>query len=460
MACLVAALMLFPLQSAKACSCFMGDPRDEFARADAAFVGTFVEKHLAEPPDPDGGFNSGDDTIYTFVLETEYKGELGNPGDTVEVHSAFAGASCGLEVVEGESYGFFLEAREPDMVWASNLCRQTSPEMMAEAASPLPEPDGEGPVRMVVGGSFGAAQLIGLDAEARTLGYGMGDTDVYRLDVCPGGERAVELGRPAPYPEPPHLFVRDLSTYETVGEIALPFGRVQQWRRLDPQDVQCRDNLGERAVVFATNYNEPEAKSVLLAVEGNGGAPIHEGTARSATFAGRSVYLQTGNWGRDLVKVNLATGAVRSVARLPGLYSSRLALSPDRDRLAGLAYPDYRDERQKPVRFYTVDVSGGRATIRIKAFSTPELFGEPGWMSARRPIAFISYPGPSQVFDLRLRTVARFGVWETQDTVMAGRTAWGTGYDGALYKVRLPDGDVVKVRDLPSPVAGPLDVVP
>lgn len=460
MACLVAALMMFPLQSAKACSCFLGDPRDEFSRADAAFVGTFVEKHLAEPPDPEGGFGSGDDTVYTFLLETEYKGELGDPGDTVEVHSAFSGASCGLEVEEGQSYGFFLEMREPDMVWASNLCRQTSPEMMAEAASPLPEPDGEGPVRMVVGGSFGAAQLIGLDSESRTLGYGMGDTDVYRLDVCPGGERVVELGRPGSYREPPHLFVRDLSTYDIVNEVALPFGRGQQWPRLDADDVRCRDRSGARAVVFATNYNEPEAKSVVLAVEGNGGAPVHEGTARSATFAGRSVYLQTGNWGRKLVKVNLGTGAERPVARLPGFYSSRLALSPDRERLAGLAYPDYRDPGQEPVRFYTVDVGGRRATIRVEAFSTNELYGEPGWMSARRPVAFISYPGPSRVFDLRLRTVARFDRWEAQDTLMIGRTAWGTGYDGALYKVPLPDGDVVKVRDLPSPVAGPLDVVP
>src|SRR5688572_15221877 len=107
-ACFVGALMLFPLQSAQACSCVLGDPRDAFAQADAAFVGTFVEKHLAEPPDPSGEFTSADDTIYTFVLETEYKGELGDPGDTVEVHSAFSGASCGLEVHEGESYGFFL----------------------------------------------------------------------------------------------------------------------------------------------------------------------------------------------------------------------------------------------------------------------------------------------------------------------------------------------------------------
>lgn len=460
MACLVAALMLFPLQSAKACSCVFSDPRDAFAEADAAFVGTFVEKHLAEVPDPDGGFSSGDDAIYTFVLETEYKGELGDPGDTVEVHSAFSGASCGLEVEEGQSYGFFLEMREPDMVWASNLCRQTSPETMAEAASPLPTPDGEGPVRMVVGGSFGAAQLIALDSESRTLGYGMGDADVYELDVCPGGERVVELGRTGSYPDPAHLYVRDLSTFETVSEIVLPFGRDQQWRRLDPNDVHCRDRLGERSVVFATNYNEPEAKSVLLGVEGNGGAPIHEGTARAATFAGGSVYLQTGNYGRRLVKVNLATGAGRSIARLPGLYSSHLALSPDRERLAGLAFPDYRDEEQKPVRFYTVDVSGGRATIRIKAFSTSELYGEPGWMSARRPLAFISYPGPSQVFDLRLKTVARFPQWEAQDTLMVGRTAWGTGFDGGLYKLRLPDGEGVRVRLLPSPIALTLDVVP
>ncbi|HEX2049466.1 MAG TPA: hypothetical protein VHJ34_02405, partial [Actinomycetota bacterium] len=74
---IVCALVVLPVQPAKACSCFYGDPRDRFQEADGAFVGTFLESHPVEP----NPSSSGADTIYTFLLDEEYKGELGEPGD-------------------------------------------------------------------------------------------------------------------------------------------------------------------------------------------------------------------------------------------------------------------------------------------------------------------------------------------------------------------------------------------
>ncbi len=449
-ACLVLALVLLPVQSASACSCALGDPRDSFARADGAFVGTFLESHLAEPPDPDGGFSSADDTIYSFRLDEEYKGELGEPGDVVEVHSAFSGASCGLEVEQGERYGLFLEVREKDGAWRSSLCSQVSPKEMREAASPLPAPYGEGPLALLVGGSFGDAQVMGLDERGRTLGYGFGGSEVTRLDVCPGRERALEIGQT--YPEPPHLFVRDLSTYRIVRELRLPYGRGQAYPRQDPAGLECRDRLGRRLVIFSTNYREPESKSLVLKIRGNVGTRLHEGTARAATFVSNRVYLQEGRWGRDLVRLSLRTGAVRPVVKLPGKYSGALSASPDGDRLAGIAYPDYGNVDSKPTRFYTVDVSGGPAVVRIRALVTGDTFAFAAWMTRSRPVVFMSYPGPSRVFDLRLKVVSRFGRWPARAPAMIGRKAYGTGYDGGLYRVRLPYGEVRKVRNLPSPV--------
>ncbi len=455
-ACITAAVLLLPIHPARACSCAPGDPRDSFARADGAFIGTFLEKHLAEPPDPNGGFSSGDDTIYSFRLDEEYKGELGEPGDIVEVHSAFSGASCGLETQEGRQYGLFLQRRD-DGAWSSSLCSQTSPEEMREAASPLPAPTGEGPLRMLVGGSFGDAQVIGLDSRGRTLAYGYGGTDVYRMDVCPGGRRALEIGQT--YPEPPHVFVRDLSTFEVVREVELPYGRRQRYPRQDPTAFDCRDRLGRRVVIFSTDYREPEAKSLLLKIAGRTGTILHTGTGRSATFVGRYVYLQEGRWGRDLVRVSLRGGAERPVIKLPARFSSVLVASPDGEKLAGIASPAWDRMETDATDFYIVDVSARRATLRTRSLGSGEIYGYPGWMNARRPVAFMSSER-GRVFDLRLRTVSRFGRWNAYQPTIIGRAAFGTGYDAELLKVRLPDGEVRKVRDLPSPVAYSVVKVP
>jgi hypothetical protein len=456
-ACLVAALLLIPIQSARACSCALGDPRDSFARADGAFVGTFLESHLAEPPQPGEPHSSAADTIYSFRLDEEYKGELGEPGDIVEVHSAFSGASCGLEVQPGEAYGLFLDMRERDAAWSSSLCSQVSPRTMREAASPLPAPNGEGPIKMIVGGSFGEAQTIGLDSRGRTLAYGFGGTDVSLVDVCPGRERSLEIGQT--YPERPHLFVRDLNTFETLREFAMPYGRGSDNPRQDPSALDCRSRNGRRAVVFSTNYNEPEARSLVLEIEGTSATVVHRGTGRSATFASRHLYMQEGSFGRRLVRLSLRTGRTRNVTTLPGKYSSALALSPDEKRLAAIAYPAYDEIESAPTRFYTVDVSGGRITTRTRTLLKGESYGFPAWVSSRRPAVFMGYPGASKVFNLRLGVIARFGRWPAGEPAIVGRRAFGTGWDGGLYKVRLPGGDVTKVRRLPSPVTYALEAV-
>ena len=455
-ACLVGALLLIPVESARACSCIQGDPRDQFAASEAAFVGTFVESRPAEPPDPGGGFSSMDDTIYSFRLDEEYKGELGEPGDIVEVHAAADGASCGLEAQTGQDYGLFLEVREGDGVWTSSLCSQVSPQTMREAASPLPAPTGEGPLKMIVGGSFGDAQVMGLDARGRTLGYGFGGSDVVQVDVCPGGETALEIAQD--YPERPHLFVRDLSTFRTVRELAMPYGRGSDNPRQDPSALDCRSSGGRRAIVFSTSYNEPEARSLVLDIEGRDADVLYEGTGRSATFSSRHLYMQEGTFGRDLVKLSLRTGRAEKIASLPRKYSGTLALSPDEKRLAGIAYPDYEDIETKPTLFYTVDVSGGRSTVRTRELFTGESYGFAGWMSSRRPVVFMRYPGPSSVFNLRLRTVARFPRWPANEPAILGRKAFGAA-DGFLYKVRLPAGEVRRVRRLPSPVTYTMEAV-
>lgn len=460
--CAALALAVLPVTSAKACSCGPLDPRDALASSDGAFIGTFVESHLAEEPDPTDPFTSDADTIYTFTLDESYKGELGQPGDVVEVHSAYTGASCGLEVQPGEKYGLFLSVRSGDGAWSSNLCRQVSPETMRTAASPLPAPTGEGPARMLVGGGFGKAQLMALDSRGRTLAYGFGDREVYHADVCPDSKRSVEIAQT--YPEPPVLVIRELPSLDTVKRIELPYGRGQTFPRQSAAGVSCRTTFARRAVIFSTNYNEPRALGMLLAVRGQEATVLYEGSARAAVFGDRAAFLSAGDWGRQLVKVSLRTGRDRRLASLPGRYQLSLSLSPDGERIAGIAMPPWDDMDSQPTRFYTVRVTGRPARVRTRSLGTGEMYGHTGWMTSRRPVAFMEGPGRSRVFDLRLRAVSRFGQWPARPPVILGRVAFAPGYGGyesaALYKVRLPRGEVRIRRTLPSPLAYTIVEVP
>ena len=69
--------------------------------------------------------------------------------------------------------------------WTSGLCSQIDPDVLLQAAQPLPAPDGVGPVRFVVGGNLGENRLMALDRKGRTLAYGTGDGDARDVDVCP-----------------------------------------------------------------------------------------------------------------------------------------------------------------------------------------------------------------------------------------------------------------------------------
>lgn len=459
--CVAVALAVLPLQAAKACSCGPLDPRDAFESSDGAFVGTFIESRLADPPGPGEPFSSGADTIYSFTLDEEYKGELGEPGDVVEVHSPYSGASCGLEVQPGQDYGLFLDVRERDGAWTSSLCAQVSPETMRRAARPLPKPNGEGPPRMLLGGSFGRAQVMSLDARGRTLAYGFGGREVVHVDACPGSRRSVEIAQT--YPEPPVLVVRELPTLDVIRKVELPMGRRQKFPRQDAAALGCRTQFARNVVVFSTSYREPEATSMLLRIKGPKTSVLHRGSGRAAVFGNRHAFLTSGDLGRDLVKVSLRTGRERHLARLPALYQDSLSLSPDGMRLAGFARPHWDDMETEPTLFYTVKVAGGDARVRTRSLGRGEVYGHSAWISRRRPVAFIEYAGGSRVFDLRLRVVSRFGNWPGRRPVIVGRTAYAPGWGGetsSLLKVRLPHGEVRSVRKLPSPIAYAITEVP
>jgi hypothetical protein len=110
----LAALVLLSLAfaaDAYACSCLPVNLERDLPKADAAMIGTVLERRTSESS-----------RVYLFRLEQVYKGELEN---RVEVVTARGGAACGLELAVGQRVGLLLD-RDGER-WRSGLCSQVDP---------------------------------------------------------------------------------------------------------------------------------------------------------------------------------------------------------------------------------------------------------------------------------------------------------------------------------------------
>lgn len=76
------------------------------------------------------------------------------------------GASCGLEVAEGARVGLFLTLTD-DGIWTSGLCSQIEPEVLLRAAAPLPEPNGVGPIWLIIGVAILVAIAVAFTRRSR-----------------------------------------------------------------------------------------------------------------------------------------------------------------------------------------------------------------------------------------------------------------------------------------------------
>jgi hypothetical protein len=104
-------LLLASSGAALACTCAPLVLERDLPRADAAFVGTVLERRA------DGG-----EATLLFRVEQIYRGELES---RVEVVTAPDGAACGLEADVGDRLGLLLE--RDGASWRSGLCSQVEP---------------------------------------------------------------------------------------------------------------------------------------------------------------------------------------------------------------------------------------------------------------------------------------------------------------------------------------------
>ena len=434
---LVSVVIVASALPANACSCYMGDPYEAFENADGAFNGEFLSRRVSP---------SGYSATYTFRVVEDFKGDL---DELVEVASSADGASCGLgKLSQGRNYGLLLYGSNREG-WSSGLCSQMRPTQLREVSQPLPPPDGEGPIELLVGGSLGPARTIALDKEGRTLAYGLGEGRVGAIDVCPGSTRFVELYYDR---RKTGLVVRDTASMDIVGERELVF-KGSWWWGQSISALHCSDADASEVIVASTDYDERYAQSFIWSVRDQDTSVLYAGTAQVHSFVGDRVYMRERKRGRVLSYFDLADRERVVVSRkLPRRIG--LSLSPDGSKLADVTGGDFG-------RLKLVDVSVDPPAVQVKDLG----FGIAGSIEWLDDNTMALLPGTYDnskvlLFDLSLRRIETLpGRWYTLNNVMAADDlAYGVGW-GNVYRAAFPDGPAELLRSFTSPEIFALDVL-
>ncbi len=412
---LVVAALAGAAEPARACSCVPPDPWSFLEKADGAFVGRLVSRQ------------EGDEgrAVLTFSVERAVKGKIGR---TVEVETASSGAGCGIETSVGREIGLFL-VREGDG-WFGHLCWQVEPEDLLAAAS-LPAPNGRGPVALLVGGRFGPARTLALDAKGRTLAYGMGSGEALDFSVCPGGRRVAEI------------VDRDASSWVAIRE--LPTLRLVRRQRLGlryyTDTFHCVSADGEQIAIFSSDTG---ANGRITRFRPGTSTTIWRGNAFYASFRKGFAYVQVldRGWTR-LVTVDLRAGTATRLGTVPVCDAYQLDLNRAGTRLAG----DTFCEGVGDPRLVVIDFA--RRPISARTIPLPtQCCGFARWLRDDR-FAYFS-GGRILVYSAALRLSARVSGWTGGYAALIGPTAYGIGRNGALVSSKLPSGPVRVVRRLPG----------
>lgn len=421
LACFAVALaaVVVTVEPARACSCIPPDPWSFLKQADGAFVGRLVSRREADQGQ----------AVLVFSVDRVVKGKV---GATVEVRTANNGAACGIETSVGHRIGLFID--RDGKSWHGHLCWQVAPEVLLAAAL-LPSPNGSGPVAFLVGGSFGPARTLALDAKGRTLAYGMGRGYSEPLSPCPGGQRLAEIGR---------LGTRsELAIRETTNLHVIRLQTLKLPGRRYPIALLCENEAASSVVVFGIGAGDSPLGAAMYRLAGDRLTTIWRGAAYLSSLTPGVAYLNAGEHAARLVKVDLQDGRVTPIAWLPRSPS----VTPDAagKRLAGVAYRV--GERS---RVMLVDLATRPVKVRSFPLGAPEVFGFVFWLQKGR-LVFVPWArkGTALVLDLTLRTRSQFR-WNAFDATLLDSSVFGIDPRGRLVSAELPTGPQRVVRRLPG----------
>jgi len=309
------------------------------------------------------------------------------------------------------------------------MCWQFEPAQLLVVAA-LPPPTGRGPAVLYAGGRFGPARMLSLDAEGRTLAYGIGPGRAQGFSTCPGGERVAELVLGERGYE---VAVRELPSLRLLWQRRLPM-------RIGVATLHCLDALGNRLGVFGSDEG---ANGRLLRLTPRGTATAWRGPAFYASFKGREAFVQVLRNGTTIVAVDVGTGTTRRLGTVPVNGVQQLVFNPARTKLAGESHI----EGVGNPRLVAVDVTS--RPISSRNIPRPVSFGSTHWLGNDR-IAYFGGRGEILVYDVRLKLRARGRGWRAGPPAIVGRTAFGIDRRGRLVSARLPRGPQRVVRRLPA----------
>lgn len=433
-ASLVAVLITLTARPAAACSCATPDLREGLLERDGAFVGELIGR---------SGWPWSSTATFTFRVERSLKGDF---GELVDVEGSSNGASCGLEVEEGQRIGLFLDLQGG--TWWSSLCWQVDPDLLIEAAEPLPAPDGQGPVRFLVGGDSAGYRTLALDGTGRTLAYGPGDGKVYRVSVCPGARLAVEVVAGEDAREGYLVAVRDLRTMAVARQVRLPDSEV------DVGDVSCRDRMARQVLVLVSDWPEGSERGRLLLVTPGGVETVADLRMRSGAVTDQSVFVLTPKW--QLLEVDATSGRAEKLARLPR-HTWSFEVSPEEKRVAGVVSRNDAEPGDPPSRVFVRELDK-QGSIVSTPLDDDGLTGTFVWVD-EGTVAFFAWGGWSELdevllFDSSLELVGRIADWRAREGVVVDGFVYGIrhGYPAReLVAAGLPDGTTEALRSFDTP---------
>ena len=404
---------------AGACSCASLDPREALEQFDSAVIGTALWSEQVNGR-----------RLTHLRVERAFKAELGSEVVVDTGRADGGGADCSLALADGSRVGLYL-SRTDAGGWSTGLCSLVDPDELEQAAGPVPAPLGRGRVALVAGLGLDGYRLAALDARGRVLVYGRGAGRPTAVEICPGARRLVELVEMRRRRE---AVVRRLPGLEAVRSFRVP--------RAEGLDVECRDRAGRDILVLAHDYGEPVARGRLLRFTGERRRLIHRGTVVEIAVSGHIAYLATGRWGRDILALDLRTGARRHVGTVPRI-PGELVVAPDGRALATVAYHPFGMSHAVVIR------PGAERVIR-RAPLGEGAQGSLAWTSRNRLV----YGGEGsnfRLFDGAVRTVRRFRSHFGGSPFVAAHDGTVFGVDGdRLMAASLPGLSVRRLAQLPS----------
>lgn len=419
--------------AAVASSCVRNDPRNVLDAAPGAFIGTFESSRAAYGTE-----------VHRFRVERVLKGRIGKVVDVVEPYpNSLSGPPTG-----GGRIGLLLGRRGNS--WVSATCGDYPPELLIEAAGPLPAPDGRGAPAVILGSAWGKVRALSLDAEGRVLRYGFGGPRISTMSLCPGDTKIAMYGEA-------RLAVREPVSLRLVREYRFPEIARSAIGMRSASPVLCRDADAREIVVFQTNRHEPVPTAQVVVYRN--GKLIHQvrGSWMHAAFSPdrRVVWLGGGRYGHEIWRLEIATGAVRKIFDVPlavGVVGAP-DVSPDGKLLALRSF-----------------VSGGQARHMLLnvAVSPPRLQeqlvggtggSDPRWID-QRSFVVAQWNGPLAVYDTSFRKIGGLGRWPADIRAVERGLVWGVDRR-IIYASGFPDGPVggrsLAGRNVPAAYGGDWD---